>query len=386
MKGKTVKVQVSRQALLDGVAKVHRVADPKARQPILANILLEAKWEFYERRAVLKLTATDFDVIIQAPIAVDMERPGRITVNAKAFHSIVKALSKKEDTATLEIEDGDELWLTLRCGRTTARLAGMPAEEFPPLPRFERSSTVELSSKLLREMAGRLLHAASTDETRYVLNGVLLEVTSDTVRAVATDGHRLAVLTKPRPVPSDNAVSGVVRRQAIHEAYRLAQGDSVPVKVTFTDGTTPWINFHFPDDVTLYSRAIEGQFPNYEQIIPEHSDVVATFDRKEVLAALKRLQTITKGQRTGMVIWTFSNGMLVLKAEDTETGSMEETLDVSQNGNELTIGLNPRYLHDAFEAMDTVEVRAGFTDKLAPGLFEPVGDNGYQYVVMPMRV
>ncbi|MDA2916063.1 DNA polymerase III subunit beta [Nitrospinae bacterium AH_259_B05_G02_I21] len=382
MEGKTVKVQVSRQALLDGVAKVHRAADPKARQPILANILLEAKWEFYERRAVLKLTATDFEIAIQAPIAVDMERPGRITVNAKALHSIVKALSKKQETVILEVEDGDEHWLTLRCGRTTARLAGMPADEFPGLPQIEAKGTIELSSEVLREMADKLLHAVSTDETRYVLNGVYLKAEGTTLKAVATDGHRLAVLTIQLSKPTDTPVSGVVKRQAIHEAYRLSKGDSVPVKVAFGQDHS---HFHFPD-ATLYSRAIEGQFPNYEQIIPEHSDVVATFDRKAALDALKRLQTITKGQRTGMVIWTFSNGMLVLKAEDTETGSMEETLDVSHNGNELTIGLNPRYLHDAFEAMDTVEVRAGFTDKLAPALFEPVGDNGYQCVVMPIRV
>lgn len=380
-----MKVQVSRQALLDGVTKVHRAADPKARQPILANTLLEAKWEFYERRAVLKLRATDFELGIQAHVPVTMEKPGRITVNAKAIHTMLKAFPKAQETVQLEIKEDGELWLDLHCGRTFARLAGMPADEFPPLPRFEHGSTVELPSELLREMADRLLHAVSTDETRYVLNGVCLEVKSDTFKAIATDGHRLAVLTASLSRPTDAPVSGVVKRQAIHEAYRLSKGDNVPVKVTFTDGVVPWINFHFPD-ATLYSRAIEGQFPNYEQIIPEHSHSVATFDRKDALDALKRLQTITKGQRTGMVIWTFSNGMLVLKAEDTETGSMEETLDVSHNGNELTIGFNPRYLHDALEAMDTVEVQAGFVDKLTPAIFEPVGDNGYQCVVMPMRI
>jgi len=243
MEGKTVKVQISRQALLDGVAKVHRAADPKARQPILANILLEAKWEFYERRAVLKLTATDFELIIQAPIAVDMERPGRITVNAKALHSIVKSLSKKQETVTLEIEDSDELWLTLRCGRTTARLAGMPADEFPGLPQIEPVGTIELSIEVLREIADKLLHAVSTDETRYVLNGILLKAEGTTLTAVATDGHRLAVLTTQLSRPTDKPISGVVKRQAIHEAYRLSKGDSVPVKVTFA-----WnhINFHFP--------------------------------------------------------------------------------------------------------------------------------------------
>lgn len=371
-----MKVQVSRQALLEGVAKVQRVADPKASQPILANILLEAK------RAVLKLRATDFELAIQAHVPVTMEKPGRITVNAKAIHTMLKAFPKGQETVILEVEDGDEHWLTLRCGRTIARLAGMPAEEFPGLPQIEDKGTIELSSEVLRDMASRLLHAVSTDETRYVLNGVYLKAEKETLTAVATDGHRLAVLTTQLSRPTDKPISGVVKRQALHEACRLSPKESVPVKVAFSENH---ITFHFPDS-TLYSRSIEGQFPNYEQIIPEHSDVVATFDRKDALDALKRLQTITKGQRTGMVIWTLSNGMLVLKSEDTETGSMEETLDVSHNGNELTIGLNPRYLHDAFEAMDTVEVRAGFTDKLAPGLFEPVGDNGYQYVVMPMRV
>jgi len=259
----------------------------------------------------------------------------------------------------------------------------MPADEFPGLPQIEAKGTIELSSEVLREMAVKLLHAASTDETRYVLNGVYLKAEGTTLKAVATDGHRLAVLTTQLSRPTDTPISGVVKRQALHEAYRLSKGDSVPVKVAFGEDH---IHFHFPDDLTLYSRAIEGQFPNYEQIIPEHSDVVATFDRKDALDALKRLQTITKGQRTGMVIWTFSNGMLVLKAEDTETGSMEETLEVHHDGNEFTIGLNPNYLCDAFEAMDTVEVKAGFVDKLTPAIFKPVGDNGYQYVVMPMRV
>ncbi|MDA2932202.1 DNA polymerase III subunit beta, partial [Nitrospinae bacterium AH-259-F20] len=173
-----------------------------------------------------------------------------------------------------------------------------------------------------------------------------------------------------------------VKRQAIHEAYRLSKGNSVPVKVAFA-----WnhIHFQFPD-ATLYSRAIEGQFPNYEQVIPERSDVVATLNRKDALDSLKRLRVISKGQRTPMVTWSLSNGFLSLKTEDTETGSMEETLEGHHDGNEFTIGLNPNYLCDAFEAMDTVEVQAGFTDKLAPGLFEPVGDNGYQYIVMPMRV
>ncbi len=366
-----MEIRIPREALHKGLSKVQGVADPRAAQPILANVLLEATDK------TLVLTATDFEIAVQASIEAEVVQTGRLTLNARRLYDIVRELPEE----TVHLVAQQEHWAGLTCGKASFRIAGMPADEYPPMPAYDAAQSIKLPPDAVREMVAKTLFAVSTDETRYVLNGVLLNLEGKTLEMVATDGHRLAQIVRDAKEPVSEPMNVVIPRKALHELTRLLEPEVEALEVVLQENH---VVFLLPGAV-LVGRLIEGQFPNYDQVIPSSSDVVVTVGRQAFIQGLKRV-SLMASDKSKMVKLTMTAGSLTLASEDTEVGAAHEELAAEYDGEEFVIGLNARYLLDALGAMETDEVAIGLTDALAPGLLEPVNGGRYKCVVMPMRL
>ncbi len=367
-----MEIRIPREALHKGLSKVQGVADARAPQPILANVLLEASDD-----GTLVLTATDFEIAVKATLEAEVVKAGRLSLNARRLYDIVRELPEE----TVHLVAQQEHWAGLTCGRASFKLAGMPAEEYPPLPSYDAAQAMKLPPGVVGDMVAKTLYSVSTDESRLVLNGVLLNLEEKTLEMVATDGHRLAQIFGDGLEKVSEPMQVVIPRKALHELTRLLEPEIETLEIVLQENH---VVFLLPQ-VVLIGRLIEGQFPNYEQIIPPKSEVVMTLGRQEFIQGLKRV-SLMASDKSRMVKLTLASGSLALASEDTEIGTAHEELSAEYDGEEFLIGLNSRYLLDALNAMETEEVAIGLTDPLAPGLIEPVDGGRYKCVIMPMRI
>jgi DNA polymerase-3 subunit beta len=366
-----MEIRIPRAELYWGVSRVYAVADARAAQPILANVLLEAAG------GELLLTATDYEIAVRASCQAEVLEEGSLTINARRFWDIIRELPEEE----VRLAAHKEHWAALECGRSSFRLAGLPAEEFPPLPSYQEKEALELPAQTIREMVAKTLYAVSTDETRYVLNGVLFKLEADTIEMVATDGHRLAQIVRKASEPVQEPCQAVIPRKALHELSRLLEPETDSLRIVLQENH---VVFLLPR-VVLVGRLIEGQFPNYEQVIPERCETVLTVDRQQLLRSLKRV-SLMASDKSKMVKLSLSPGGLKLASEETELGAAQEEMEADYQGQELEVGFNARYLLDALGAMEAEEVALSITEPLAPGLFEPLEAEHYKCVIMPMRI
>ena len=366
-----MEIRLPRETFHKVLSRVHGVADARAAQPILANVLLEAS------EGTLALTATDYEIAIKVSHEAQVIQTGRLTLNARRLYEIVRELPE-EDVHLVAEKDH---WANLTCGRASFRLAGLPAEEFPPLPSYDAEKAVRLPPEEIREMVEKTLFAVSTDTTRYVLNGVLLRLEEKTIEMVATDGHRLAQIFRDGLESVNEPMSVVIPRKALHELTRLLESKTDFLDMVLQD---THVAFLLPETI-LIGRLIEGQFPNHEQVIPHGSGSAMTVGRQEIIQSLKRV-SLMASDKSKMVRLTLAPGSLTLSSEDTEIGAAQEEIPASYDGEELATGFNARYLLDALGAMETEEVSIDMSDPLAPGLFEPVDGGRYKCVIMPMRL
>jgi DNA polymerase-3 subunit beta len=366
-----MEIRLPRETLYKGLSRVHGVADVRAAQPILANVLLEAS------EGTLDFTATDFEIAIKASCDAQVIQTGSLALSARRLYDIVRELPEEEVHLIAEKEH----WASLQCGRASFRLAGLPPEEFPPLPSFDPEQAVKLPPESVREMVAKTLYAVSTDTTRYVLNGVLLNLQDKTIEMVATDGHRLAQILRDGDEPVSEPVQVVIPRKALHEMTRILEPETESLEIILQE---THVVFLLPRTV-LIGRLIEGQFPSHEQVVPKPSGSPMTVKRQEAIQSLKRV-SLMASDKSKMVKLALAPGSLTLASEDTEIGTAQEELAAEYSGEELAAGFNARYLLDALSAMETEEVTIDISDPLAPGLFEPVDGGRYKCVVMPMRL
>lgn len=366
-----MEIRMERDALHKGLSKVQGVADVRAAQPILANVLMNAS------DGRLELTATDYEIAVKVSSEAQVIQTGRLALSARRLHDIVRELPEEEVHLVAEKEH----WASLSCGRASFRIAGLPPEDFPPLPEFDPEKAVKLPPEAVREMVAKTLYAVSTDTTRYVLNGVLLSMEDKSLEMVATDGHRLAQIIRDGLQPVEEPQKVVIPRKALHELTRLQEPEADSVEVILQD---THVVFLIPGTV-LIGRLIEGQFPNHHQVIPQPSGSVLTVNRSELIQSLKRV-SLMASDKSKMVKLSLASASLTLASEDTEIGAAREELAAQYDGEEMETGFNARYLLEAMSAMETEEVAVDLSDPLAPGLFEPVDGGRYKCVVMPMRL
>lgn len=374
-----MKLAIEKGDLQRGLGRLQAIVEKRSSMPILANVLATASGKGDAGK--LELAATDLEVGIRGVQPAKVSKAGALTISARKLYDIVRELPDE----TIQLEATSNGYLDLRCGRSRFTLAGTNAEEYPSLPDFSPGQMVRLPAAVLSQMIDGTMYAASLDETRYNLNGVYFEVHADTarIRMVATDGHRLALVERTAGSDVTSLASGVIiPRKGLAELKRLvdeADADEVEIGFEANSGLVR------SGDVTLVMRLIEGEFPNYQQVIPKHSDHHLVLPAEALVRALRRVALLS-AEHSRAVKVDLAEGRLLLSSRTPELGDAQEELDVDYAGPALSIGFNVRYLLDCLGALGAKEVRLGLRDGSSPVEVRPTDDLESVAVVMPMRL
>jgi DNA polymerase-3 subunit beta len=372
-----MKLTIERAALLTSLGHVQSVVERRNTIPILSNVQLEAG------KDGLSLTATDLDLAIVEKVAATISQAGATTAPAHTLYDIVRKLP---DGAEVELAFGArDGRLFLRAGRSEFSLACLPKDDFPVMTAGELPHHFAISAAELRRLIDKTRFAISTEETRYYLNGIYVHAAQSggvpVLRAVATDGHRLARVETPLPEGAAGMPGVIVPRKTVGELRKLIDGSDGTVQVALSDTK---IRFTF-DDGMLTSKLIDGTFPDYERVIPSANDKVMEVDGKSFAAAVDRVSTITteKGRAVKLAL---DRDRLVLSATSPEAGSATEEITVAYNHGPLEIGFNSRYLLDITAQIEGDNAHFVLHDAASPTLVRDGSDESALYVLMPMRV
>jgi DNA polymerase-3 subunit beta len=375
-----MKLTIERAALLRSLGHVQRVVERRNTIPLLSNVLLKAKGD------ELALTATDMDLEIVETVAAEVARAGAATAPAHTLYDIVRKLP---DGSQVEIDGGDGGMITLRSGRSQFKLGCLPVEDFPQMSGTDVSHSFTVAAGDLRTLIDRSRFAISTEETRYYLNGIYLHAAkartggSDipVLRAVATDGHRLARVEMPLPAGAEGIPGVIVPRKTVGEIRNLIDEAASGIEVAMSETK---IRFTL-DGITLTSKLIDGTYPDYERVIPTGNDKILEVDAKAFAAAVDRVATIST-EKSRAVKLSLDRGSVVLSATSPEAGSAQEEIEVSYDAGPLEIGFNSRYLLDITQQIEGDGARFAMADPASPTVVRDVADPSALYLLMPMRV
>ncbi len=378
-----MKFTIERTVLLRSLSHVQSIVERRTTIPILSNVLLQAG------DGRLDLTATDLDIAVRESAVATVMQPGGTTVPAHTLHDIVRKLP---EGAQVEISlDTDNGRLSLKAGRSQFYLASLPAADFPAMDGEGAGKSSDAAVQFviaagdLKRLIDKTRFAISTEETRYYLNGIYLHVAQTSgvnmLRAVATDGHRLARVELPAPSGADAMPGIILPRKAVLELYKLI--DDVTGDVTVST-TAAKIRFAF-DHVTLSSKLIDGTFPDYTRVIPTTNDKRMEVDNAQLRQAVDRVSTISSEKSRAVKVNLGKNQMTV-SVKNPDQGSATEELAVNYGSTPIEIGFNARYLLDVAAQIDGENAIFEFFDAHSPALIRDSGDDSAQYVLMPMRV
>ncbi len=374
-----MKFKADRATLMKALAHIQSVAEKRNTIPILANAKIEAI------DGKLMFTATDMEIAVVEDIAASVSRPGSITAPAATLYEIVRKLP---DSAELEFEaTGEAGQLKLRAGRYSTSLVTLPVDDFPSMTAGQLPYRFRISSLALRGLIDRTRFAISTEETRYYLNGIYLHCAEGAVgrvlRAVATDGHRLARVEEPAPEGADGMPGVIIPRKTIAELRKLLDEDGGEIEIGLSDTRIQFKS----GSVTLTSKLIDGTFPEYERVIPRDNDKVMRVGKKDFADAVARVAAISS-ERSRPVKMSLATDLLTLSAASPEQGTASEELDadrVKYSSDPLEIGFQARYLNDITDQIET-SVEFHFSDGAAPTIVRDADNSNALYVLMPMRV
>jgi DNA polymerase III subunit beta len=369
-----VKLSVMQENLARGLSVVSRAVSNRSTLPVLANVLLKTE------DAGLKLTATNLEIGITYWVPGKIETDGATTVPAKLLTDLVNSLPAG-DRVDLELQAGDVLHL--RCGRFESHIKGIDADEFPAIGAAGERPTTRIAQNVLRRALAETAFAAASDEARPILTGVLARFEGDQLTLAAADNYRIAVKTIPilDAVPE---TSVVVPARALNELARILSDVEDPVEVVLAGGRNQ-ILFHL-DGIDLVSRLIDGQFPNYQQVVPQSHTTRATLDREELLRAVRPAALIAHESANIVKLQVSADGEPgITVSANAEVGDHVGQVEAAVEGDGTTIAFNARYLADVLTNVDADQFALELNGPLSPGVFKPVGDDHYIHVVMPVR-
>lgn len=363
-----MKFSVSKEKLLAGLQTVQNVVSTRTTLPILSNVLLQAA------NGQVRLTTTDLDVGVSGTIDAEVEKDGGTTLPARRLATIVRELPAAE----VQVEVDSKNVATIRCGQSFFKILGLPEEEFPPLPRFEEAKSFTLSQQALRDALKKTSYAISTDETRYVLNGILFSFKENKLTMVATDGRRLAMLDLEVEFARSQEAEIIVPTKCVTELGRLL-GDEGDVKMSIAENQ---VAFEVGGTL-LVSKLIEGNYPNYRQVIPGEAKERITLERELFLNAVHRVSLLSS-EKSNSVKLVFTKNNIEIAANTPDVGEAKESLAVSYKGREFSIAFNPEFLQAPLRNLSNDEVYLDLIDEMSPGVIKI--QSPFLYVLMPMRI
>jgi DNA polymerase-3 subunit beta len=362
---------ITRQNLHNGLAAVSASIPSKTTLPVLSNILFEAKED------AVWMSGTDLDVAVRVKVPADVKELGRLTAPGKKLQEITRELPEQPvEVAT----HGEQI--ELKCGRSHFKLNGLPADEFPSLAEVDFSEGWTVTGKDVNGLIHHTTFAVSTEESRPILNGVLWELREGSMRMVATNGHRLARMGVPAESGGAPSADFIVPPGALQHVQRLFKDDDT-IEVARSGNH---LGFR-ADSTEVYTRLIEGTYPNYDQVIPRDNDKVATIDKKALESAVRRMAVVASDQ-THRIRLKFEPGRVHLNVLTPDLGEGHDELEIGYEGEELEIGFNANYLLEVLRYMPTDEVDVAFKAPERAATIEPSGDNDIDYLclVMPLRL
>lgn len=362
-----MKIKTEKDTLINGIQIVQNVITSKSALPILSNILIETE------QGSLRLTATDLDIGITCLIPVNVQEPGAITVPAKRFSEIIRELPSDEVNITSKKNN----LITIDTESCQFKVMGLAKEEFPRLPEFKDKEVIKLEQAGLKQILGRTSFAVSMDETRYILNGILFKINKGGLTLVATDGKRLAIVDRKLAQGAPKDINIIVPIKTIHELNRNLQEEGEAALIL--DGNQAMFDL---GKTVIISRLIEGEFPDYRQVIPAPSDNKMRVEREAFLLAVKRAALLATPDYQAVKLEVFKNKLVVSKSTP-DVGESREEVPVEYGGKELVIGFNPGYLIDALKNLSEEKIELELTDSDKPGVIRL---SGYIYIVLPMRL
>jgi DNA polymerase III subunit beta len=368
-----VKLSVMQENLARGLSVVSRAVSSRSTLPVLANVLLRTE------DAGLKLTATNLEIGITYWVPGKIDTDGATTVPARLLTDLVGSLPSAE-RVDLELQGADTLHL--RCGRFATHIKGIDAEEFPAIQTAGERPTTRVSQKVLRKALDETTFAAASDEARPILTGVLARFEGSRLTLAAADNYRIAVRTIDILDPVETA-SVVIPARALAELGRVLADTDDPIDLVLSQARNQ-VLFHL-DGIDLVSRLIDGQFPNYQTVIPASRATSAELDREELLRAVRPAALIASSSANIVKLQVGDEGAGVTVTATAEVGDYTGDVEATVEGDPTTIAFNARYLNDVLANVDAERFSLELNGPLSPGVFRPVGDADYVHVVMPVR-
>ncbi|MCH7614231.1 MAG: DNA polymerase III subunit beta [Nitrospinae bacterium] len=375
-----MRVTIARDELLTALHRVQGVVEKRNTMPSLANVLLEAKTEG------LDILATDLELGMRGLYKAKVEELGSVTFSARKLYEILKEIKEPE----ISLSVTDHSLVTIRAGRSQFKVVGLPSKDFPPLPAIEREGLIPLPGASLLQLIKKTLFAVGDNDTRYVLNGLLITLLSidgkPTIRLVGTDGHRLAVAEQELKVgkdtvfPEDTKV--IIPKKAAQEIRRLLEEGGDEPMIGFTKNMLIFRK----SGLVLTSRLMEGNYPNYQQVVPKESSKKVTVKREDFEGALRRVSVLSR-EKTYAVKVTFASDHITLFSSHPDMGEANEDIHAQFNGEEFSAGFNARYLLEVLTIMDGETIELQMDAPLSPCLLKELNNQQqFKAVVMPVKV
>lgn len=375
-----MKFKINRDHFSNGLAQVLNVVGSKATMPILSNVLIEAD------KDQISLTTTNLDLGIRCRIKADVKEAGAITLPVKKLASIIRELPSLD----VSIDTSPNHQAKVTSGGSQFKIMGMGKEEFPGLPEFEDEKAFMLEQQDLSQMLRHVSYAQSSDETRYILNGVYINFKEGRLTLVATDGRRLAKVEKATELPEKSTGSIILPAKTVAELVRLLdKGEKVQVsfnerRASFQIGTEKVAESGLSDQVYLFSKVVDGNYPNYSQVIPKETAQRIKLDRELFLQCVHRAALVTTDKANSVKIKLASN-QLEITASSPDFGESHESMGVEYSGPDLQVAFNPAFVMDPLRALTNNEVFLELKDEVSPGVFKTL-DTSFVCVIMPVRI
>jgi DNA polymerase-3 subunit beta len=362
-----MKLAASKEHILEGLQKIQSGISSRNTLPILNNVLLRAK------DGSVQLTATDLEVSVQTTFEAKVAREGATTLPARRLFSIIKELPASDIELTVDDKDT----ATIKAGSSVFKIIGISDEEFPPIPQFEGQRTFSLDQGLFRKMLAATYYSSSNEESRYVLNGVLLSFKDDKLTVVATDGRRMALFEQEVEFPEASSGDFIIPNKTIVELVKTL-GAEGPVKIMIGDNQAAFAY----GNLLIITKLIDGTFPNFRQVIPSQCEERVSLEREQLLNAVRRVSLVN--DKTSSVTLAFEKDNLTISTSSAEVGEASESMAIKYRGKAMGIAFNPDFMMDCLRNLTTDEVALEFSDELSPGVMKC--DAPFLYVLMPMRI